>query len=105
MSRIHTLVPIEAVSGENAAATGSNGSASNSQYEDDLAISGYQLPPPEIRDIVDAPPVPVLSISPKRDKILFLKRKSFPPLAELARPEEKLAGIRIDGQSNTRSRM
>ena len=33
MSRIRTLVPIEAVSGENAAATGSNGSASNSQYE------------------------------------------------------------------------
>lgn len=105
MSRVHTLVPIEGVSGENAAATGSNGSASNSPYEDDLAISGYQLPPPEIRDIVDAPAVPALSFSPKRDKILFLKRRSLPPLADLARPEEKLAGIRIDGNCNTRSRM
>jgi dipeptidyl aminopeptidase/acylaminoacyl peptidase len=66
---------------------------------------GYCLPPPEIRDIVDAPPLPALSFSPHRDKILFLKRRALPPLAELARPEEKLAGIRIDGKCNTRSRM
>lgn len=73
---------------------------------DDLGTSGgYQLPPSEIRDIVDAPPLPALSISPYRDKILFLKRRSLPPLIDLAKPEEKLAGIRIDGKSNTRSRM
>jgi hypothetical protein len=66
---------------------------------------GYCLPPPEIRDIVDAPPLPALAFSPHRDKILFLKRRALPPLAELARPEEKLAGIRIDGKCNTRSRM
>ena len=66
---------------------------------------GYCLPPPEIRGIVDAPPLPALSFSPHRDKILFLKRRALPPLAELARPEEKLAGIRIDGKCNTRSRM
>lgn len=73
---------------------------------DDSALGcGYRLPPPEIRDIVDAPPLPALSFSPHRDKILFLKRRALPPLAELARPEEKLAGIRIDGKCNTRSRM
>ena len=65
----------------------------------------YQLPPPEIKDIVDAPPLPALSLSPQKDKILFLKRRSLPPLAELARPEEKLAGLRIDGKCNTKSRM
>ncbi|KAH9626871.1 hypothetical protein KSS87_002271 [Heliosperma pusillum] len=108
-SRIHNLVPIEAVSAENSstAATGFNGSASNFTYdEDDLSAgSGYQLPPPEIRDIVDAPPLPSLSFSPHKDKILFLKRRSLTPLADLARPEEKLAGVRIDGKCNTRSRM
>lgn len=67
--------------------------------------NGYCLPPPEIRDIVDAPPLPALSFSPQRDKILFLKRRSLPPLSDLARPEEKLAGIRIDGKCNSRSRM
>ncbi|XP_002992516.2 probable glutamyl endopeptidase, chloroplastic [Selaginella moellendorffii] len=66
---------------------------------------GYQLPAPEIRRIVDAPPNPALSFSPKRDKILFMKRTSLPPLSELARPELKLAGLRIDPECNCRSRM
>ncbi|XP_057995370.1 probable glutamyl endopeptidase, chloroplastic isoform X1 [Hevea brasiliensis] len=83
---------------------GSNGSV-NSSIEDDALGGKYQLPPPEIKDIVDAPPLPALSFSPQKDKILFLKRRSLPPLAELARPEEKLAGMRIDGKCNTRSRM
>ncbi|KAL9250858.1 putative glutamyl endopeptidase, chloroplastic, partial [Drosera capensis] len=75
-------------------------------YQEDSSLAGgYQLPPPEIRDIVDAPPVPALSFSPNRDKMLFLKRRALPPLADLARPEEKLAGIRIDGKCNSRSRM
>jgi dipeptidyl aminopeptidase/acylaminoacyl peptidase len=66
---------------------------------------GYRLPPKEIQDIVDAPPLPVLSFSPNKDKILFLKRRALPPLSDLAKPEEKLAGLRIDANSNTRSRM
>ncbi|KAK4751102.1 hypothetical protein SAY87_004584 [Trapa incisa] len=79
---------------------------SSLDYDDDLALGcGYRLPPPEIRDIVDAPPLPALSFSPHRDKIIFLKRRALPPLVELARPEEKLAGLRIDGKCNTRSRM
>jgi hypothetical protein len=46
-----------------------------------------------------------LSFSPSKDKILFLKRRALPPLSDLAKPEDKLAGVRIDGHSNTRSRM
>ncbi|KAL8054678.1 hypothetical protein ABFX02_04G007800 [Erythranthe guttata] len=88
---------------------GSNGathsSAGTADREDASLENGYCLPPPEIRDIVDAPPLPTLSFSPHRDKILFLKRRSLPPLADLARPEEKLAGVRIDGKCNSRSRM
>ncbi|KAI4372023.1 hypothetical protein MLD38_010310 [Melastoma candidum] len=102
--------------GESGAADGSPSSSSSaaavvsssSSYFDDqgsILGKGYRLPPPEIKDIVDAPPLPALSFSPLRDKILFLKRRALPPLAELAKPEEKLAGIRIDGQCNTRSRM
>ncbi|XP_059437086.1 probable glutamyl endopeptidase, chloroplastic isoform X2 [Corylus avellana] len=110
-SRLSNLVPVNAVAGEDGG-VGSNGAASSStaasptENEDDSVLGlGYCLPPPEIRDIVDAPPLPALSFSPHRDKILFLKRRALPPLAELARPEEKLAGIRIDGKCNTRSRM
>ncbi|TVU47312.1 hypothetical protein EJB05_06907, partial [Eragrostis curvula] len=81
--------------------------ASATAKDDDLSSGdlGYRLPPKEIQDIVDAPPLPVLSFSPNKDKILFLKRRALPPLSDLAKPEEKLAGVRIDGNSNTRSRM
>lgn len=102
-SRLHNLAPIGAIATENLAA--SNAPFSKTEDDDDELNSGYRLPPPEIRDIVDAPPLPALSFSPQRDKILFLKRRSLPPLSELAKPEDKLAGIRIDGKSNTRSRM
>ncbi|KAK6941084.1 Peptidase S9, prolyl oligopeptidase, catalytic domain [Dillenia turbinata] len=109
-SRFQRLVPINSMASENGGrGSGCNGSVSsslpNSLSEDDALEVRYRLPPPEIKDIVDTPPLPALSFSPQRDKILFLKRRALPPLADLARPEEKLAGIRIDGQCNTRSRM
>ncbi|XP_010259303.1 PREDICTED: probable glutamyl endopeptidase, chloroplastic isoform X3 [Nelumbo nucifera] len=106
-SRFFNLVPVNSALAEDGGGT-SNGSLSSSTIEDEENASlgsGYRLPPTEIKDIVDAPPLPALSFSPQRDKILFLKRRSLPPLAELARPEEKLAGIRIDGKCNSRSRM
>lgn len=111
-SRFHHLVPVNALTAEDGGnGTGSNGAAdatASVAYDDDVesaSATGYRLPPFEIRDIVDAPPLPALSFSPLRDKILFLKRRSLPPLSDLARPEEKLAGIRIDGKCNSRSRM
>ncbi|KAG7971045.1 hypothetical protein I3843_07G115900 [Carya illinoinensis] len=112
-SRFTNLVPINALACEENGEGASNGAVSSSSSntapngnEDESTLGvGYCLPPPEIKDIVDAPPLPALSFSPHRDKILFLKRRALPPLAELARPEEKLAGIRIDGRYNTRSRM
>lgn len=112
-SRFRHLAPLTAVSTEDGAGGAVNGSVSSSatadtfyDYEDDSALGvGYRVPPPVIRDIVDAPPVPALSFSPFRDKIIFLKRRALPPLTELARPEEKLAGLRIDGYCNSRSRM
>ncbi|KEH24431.1 probable glutamyl endopeptidase, chloroplastic isoform X3 [Medicago truncatula] len=109
-SRFRHIVPLAAVSTEDGAGGAVNGSVSSSStadtYYDYEALGvGYCVPPPEIRDIVDAPPVPALSFSPFRDKIIFLKRRALPPLTDLARPEEKLAGLRIDGYCNSRSRM
>ncbi|CAD6210899.1 unnamed protein product [Miscanthus lutarioriparius] len=106
------LSHIAAATGDGAGAAGESNesppAASAAAQEDDGLSSGdmgYRLPPKEIQDIVDAPPLPVLSFSPNKDKILFLKRRALPPLSDLAKPEEKLAGLRIDGNSNTRSRM
>ncbi|XP_021805110.1 probable glutamyl endopeptidase, chloroplastic isoform X2 [Prunus avium] len=111
-SRLRNLVPVNAVASEDGSGGASNGSVSSTaattalEDEEDSTLGvRYRLPPQEIKDIVDAPPLPALSFSPHRDKILFLKRRSLPPLAELAKPEEKLAGVRIDGKCNTRTRM
>ncbi|KAK4273274.1 hypothetical protein QN277_021710 [Acacia crassicarpa] len=108
-SRFRNVVPLGAAVTEDGGGGNSNVSVSSStatfDYEESTVGVAYRVPPPEIKDIVDAPPVPALSFSPLRDKILFLKRRSLPPLSEFARPEEKLAGIRIDGSCNTRSRM
>ncbi|XP_039036695.1 probable glutamyl endopeptidase, chloroplastic isoform X2 [Hibiscus syriacus] len=110
VSRFNPLLPVNSALAEDSSTAG-NGSANASvtfteEDDENVAIGvKYRVPPPEIRDIVDAPPLPAISFSPLRDKILFLKRRSLPPLVELARPEEKLAGIRIDGKCNTRSRM
>ncbi|EMS61523.1 putative glutamyl endopeptidase, chloroplastic [Triticum urartu] len=69
------------------------------------AVSGYRIPPKEIQEIVDVPPNPSYHLSPRRDRIMFLKRRAMPPLSELAKSDKILAGIRIDSSSNMRSRM
>lgn len=69
------------------------------------AENGYQIPAEEIRVIVDAPPTPSLSFSPNKEHILYMQRRSLPPLSDIARAELKLAGMRIDPEYNTRSRM
>ncbi|XP_028215862.1 probable glutamyl endopeptidase, chloroplastic isoform X4 [Glycine soja] len=108
-SRLRNLAPLAAAPAQDAAAasiSSSANAAASADYDDESTVGvRYHVPPSVISDIVDAPPVPALSFSPLRDKIIFLKRRALPPLAEIARPEEKLAGIRIDGKCNTRSRM
>ncbi|PNW80332.1 hypothetical protein CHLRE_07g313122v5 [Chlamydomonas reinhardtii] len=70
------------------------------------AGGGYKLPPPEIAAIVDAPAQPALSYSPDRKLFLQLDRPpSLPPIYEMARPELKLAGVRLDPELYARSKM
>ncbi|EAQ29341.1 hypothetical protein NAP1_01175 [Erythrobacter sp. NAP1] len=66
------------------------------------AQDGYQTPPPEVTDIVTRAPAPRVSISPDNDLILLMEREALPPVADLARPMEKLAGIRLDASINDR---
>lgn len=68
--------------------------------------TGYKQPPKEILDIVDAPAQPALTFSPDRTLILQMSRPpSLPPIFEISRPEIKLAGIRIDAEQFSRSRL
>lgn len=67
-----------------------------------LAQDPYRLPPQEIVDIVDAAPAPFTSLSPARDTILLMHREALPPVSEMARPMERLAGMRLDAATNGR---
>jgi dipeptidyl aminopeptidase/acylaminoacyl peptidase len=61
-----------------------------------FAQQGYQKPPKEIMDVLNAPATPATSISPARDKIALLEPLRYPPISELAQPMLRLAGLRIN---------
>ena len=65
------------------------------------AESGYQLPPEEVVDIVDAPPTPSVSLSPDGEWMLFLSRDAMPGLEDISRRMLRLAGVRIDPKANS----
>ena len=56
----------------------------------------YQRPPEEIAKLVEAPPAPLLRISPDKTTMILLERSDFPSIEELSRPELRLAGLRIN---------
>lgn len=64
------------------------------------AQSGYQMPPPEVAAIVDAAPLPGVSLSPDRTRLLLSERPSLPDITDLAQPELRLGGIRINPVTN-----
>ena len=66
----------------------------------------YKMPPPDVAQFVERPQSPGLSLSPDRSSLLYSFRPPpYPFVSELARPELKLAGLRIDETQNSRSRM
>jgi len=68
------------------------------------AQQAYQMPPKAIADIVDAPPTPSVNFSPDNQWMLIMDRASLPPIEELSQPELRIAGIRINPQTNGPSR-
>jgi dipeptidyl aminopeptidase/acylaminoacyl peptidase len=64
------------------------------------AQAPYKIPPPDVVAILDAPPLPAVSVSPDRAWILLVEQRSMPTVAELARPWLRLAGSRINPRSN-----
>ncbi|HYH63337.1 MAG TPA: prolyl oligopeptidase family serine peptidase [Urbifossiella sp.] len=66
--------------------------------------TGYLKPPPAVSAILNAPPPPDVSVSPSRDRVLLIHKDRYPPIAELAEPMLKLAGLRINPRTNGPSR-
>ncbi|MFT5316556.1 MAG: dipeptidyl aminopeptidase/acylaminoacyl peptidase [Candidatus Krumholzibacteriia bacterium] len=72
--------------------------------QDDSTDMGYQMPPQVLADIIDAPTTPGVSLSPNNEWLLHLERPGYPSIAEVAQPELRLAGLRINPRSNGPSR-
>lgn len=64
----------------------------------------YQKPPKEIEDILNAPAIPVTSVSPAKDKIALLEPLRYPPVSELSQPMLRLAGLRINPNTSGQHR-
>ena len=64
----------------------------------------YQMPPQIISDLLLAKPTPGVSIDSKGTWMLFSERNSFPSVEELAMPEYKIAGMRINPNNYSPSR-
>lgn len=64
----------------------------------------YQLPPKEITDLLMAKPTPGVSIDSKAEWMLFSERNSYPSVEELAMPEYRIAGMRINPNNYSPSR-
>ena len=65
----------------------------------------YKEPPREIYDLIMAQPVPSASIDDAGKWMLLLERNTFPSVAELAEPELRIAGLRINPNNFAQSRM
>jgi len=66
------------------------------------ALHGYQKAPEPISQILGARPTPQVLVSPDAGWLLVADRLSFPPIADLAQPMLRLAGLRINPATNGR---
>ena len=64
------------------------------------AQGSYKKPPANIQQILDAPAIPATSISPARDRVALLEPLRYPPISDLAQPMLRLAGTRLDPNTN-----
>ena len=60
----------------------------------------YQKPPKAVLDALSAPATPLLSVSPSKTAALLVEPSRNPPVADLAQPMMRLAGIRLDPKTN-----
>jgi dipeptidyl aminopeptidase/acylaminoacyl peptidase len=64
----------------------------------------YKIPPKDISDMLLAKKSPNVSVDAKAEWILFMESSSYPSVEELARPELKIAGLRINPANYAPSR-
>ncbi|HWA15110.1 MAG TPA: hypothetical protein VG817_01665, partial [Gemmatimonadales bacterium] len=69
-----------------------------------LAQQPYHDAPAPIAQILDAPGTPLVSIAPDRTQLILVEPEGLPPISEVAAPELRLAGLRINPRTSGPSR-
>jgi dipeptidyl aminopeptidase/acylaminoacyl peptidase len=64
------------------------------------AAEPYAKAPPAIRQVLDAPATPQVSINPTRTHLLLVQGVRYPSIADVSQPMLRLAGARINPQTN-----
>ena len=64
----------------------------------------YKTPPTAILNLANAKPSPTVSINDKGDWMLIMERSAMPTVEELAQPELRIAGLRINPNNFSPSR-
>jgi len=60
----------------------------------------YNQPPAPIPQMLDAEPLPFVTLSPQRDRILLIRRSALPGIEEISAPYFALAGDRVNPRTN-----
>ncbi|KAB7727291.1 prolyl oligopeptidase family serine peptidase [Rudanella paleaurantiibacter] len=66
--------------------------------------TGYRLPPNEIGRVINATAAPTLRFHPISRRTLLITNEASPSIHEMAQPELRLAGLRINPRNNSPSR-
>lgn len=64
----------------------------------------YQSPPQEIKELIEAPLPPTVSLDSQGENIVFLFREPYKSIAQLSQPEMRIGGLRINPVTNIGSR-
>ena len=65
-----------------------------------MGQQGYKKPPKDVVDVLNAAVTPSAWVSPARDMMLLSTTLRYPPIADLAPPMLRLAGLRINPNTN-----
>jgi dipeptidyl aminopeptidase/acylaminoacyl peptidase len=66
----------------------------------DVRGQSYRQPAQAVLDVLAAPATPVASVGPARDRMLLATGVRYPPISELAQPMLRLAGLRLNPNTN-----
>ncbi len=64
--------------------------------------SGYNQPPKNILDVMQAPSPPVPRVSPTQDAILLVSWQDYPSITRVSTPFLRLAGVRVEPKNHSK---